>query len=115
MVREDLLGGLKNALERGESIQEAKETFISAGYPKADVEEAAASLEKIQISKKVEVPTLYTATLQTPSAPIKPGEKPSKPFPQIKVKRKFQMWLIAPIVIISAVIAYLLYSIFLAQ
>ena len=111
MVREDILGGLKNALERGESMQEAKETFISAGYPKADVEEASVSLESIQLNKRVEVPTLYSATLQTPSTPAKPGEKP---LPQIKVKTKFNYLLLIPILIISAVIAYLLYNIFLA-
>jgi hypothetical protein len=115
MVREDILGGLKNALERGDTLQEAKDSFISAGYSKADVEEAAASLEKVQINKKIEVPTLYTATLQAPAAPSKPGEKPEKPLPQIKVKRKFQLFLLIPIVLVSAAIAYLVYSIFLAQ
>jgi hypothetical protein len=110
MPREDILGGLKNALERGDSVDEAKETFISAGYSKAEVEDAAASLEKLSVIRKAEVPAIYSATLQAPSA--KPGEKP---LPQIKVERKFHYWLIAPILLISALIAYLIYNILLSQ
>ena len=32
---------MKNALERGESIEKAKQTFLSAGYSSQEVEEAA--------------------------------------------------------------------------
>lgn len=110
MVREDILGGLKNALERGETLQEAKDSFISAGYSKSDVEEASLILEKVQ-TKKAEMPAIYTGVLQTQEA--KPGQK-EKPLPQIKVKSKFQWYLIVPIILVSAAIAYLLYSIFLA-
>ena len=113
-MREDILGGLKNALERGETIEEAKETFISAGYSKAEIEEAAASLEKIKASKKIEVPTIYSAALQAPSAPAATVEK-EKPLPQIKVTRKFNYWILIPIIIVSALIAYLIYNILLSQ
>ena len=41
MVRFDILGGLKSALSRGQSIREAMMSFYNAGYAKADVEEAA--------------------------------------------------------------------------
>ena len=41
MVREDIVAGLRNAIERGYSLEQAKQSFVSAGYPRAEVEEAA--------------------------------------------------------------------------
>lgn len=46
MVREDILTGLKNAIERGESFEQAKESLINAGYPRKEVEDAIAALSK---------------------------------------------------------------------
>jgi len=40
-MREDIIAGLKNAYERGESMQKAMQAFINAGYNKEEVEEAA--------------------------------------------------------------------------
>lgn len=48
LVREDILGGLKSATERGESLEKAMKTFHNAGYKKEDIEEAAQSFQKIQ-------------------------------------------------------------------
>lgn len=48
MVREDILTGLKNAVERGESLEQAKESLINAGYPRKEVEDAIASLSKAE-------------------------------------------------------------------
>jgi FtsZ-interacting cell division protein ZipA len=44
MVREELTTGLKNALTRGESLERAMNSLISAGYSQAEVNEAANSL-----------------------------------------------------------------------
>mgnify|MGYP001581694869 CR=1 FL=1 len=44
MVREDILGGLRNALERGETLEQARQSFINSGYPEKEVDEAAASV-----------------------------------------------------------------------
>ncbi len=41
MVREDLVAGLRNAVEKGESLEVAKYSFISAGYSREEVEEAS--------------------------------------------------------------------------
>ena len=41
MVREDIVAGLRNAVERGYSLEIAKQSFISAGYSAAEVEAAA--------------------------------------------------------------------------
>ena len=40
-MREDILGGLRNALERGQGIDEAIKSFTSAGYDAAEVQSAA--------------------------------------------------------------------------
>ncbi len=40
-MRNEILAGLKNALERGESIEESIQTFINAGYNPVEVRESA--------------------------------------------------------------------------
>ena len=40
-MREDIIAGLKNAYERGESVEKAVQAFISAGYNPNEVKEAA--------------------------------------------------------------------------
>ena len=46
MVREDILGGLRIAVEKGESLFEAMMTFYGAGYSKKEIEESAEALLK---------------------------------------------------------------------
>lgn len=41
-MKEEIIGGLRNALERGETIEKAMQSFMSAGYSAAEVREAAA-------------------------------------------------------------------------
>lgn len=45
-MNEEILSGMKNAKERGSSIDEAAQTFINAGYDEAEVKEAASLLSK---------------------------------------------------------------------
>jgi len=49
-MAEDILGGLKNALERGASLEEAIRSFINAGYREAEVRQAAAQLSSGALS-----------------------------------------------------------------
>ena len=44
MPNEEILGGLKAALARGESLKKAMMSFYSAGYKKEDIEAAARAL-----------------------------------------------------------------------
>jgi hypothetical protein len=44
MKKEDIIGGLKSALSRGESMNKAMMTFFNAGYTKEDIESAAGLL-----------------------------------------------------------------------
>lgn len=45
MVREDILGGLKNALSRGQTLMQAMMSFYNAGYMREEIEEAARYLQ----------------------------------------------------------------------
>jgi len=40
----DIFGGLKNALEKGEDLEKAVRSFITAGYPETEVRQAAQAL-----------------------------------------------------------------------
>lgn len=64
MARQDLIAALKNALERGETLEEAKISLLNAGYPKQDVEESAKEIEKIKIKTKAPKPRFF------PSLPV---------------------------------------------
>ncbi|MEK6824122.1 MAG: hypothetical protein AABY06_03745 [Nanoarchaeota archaeon] len=39
MVNEEILGGLRHALNRGESLEKAMISFYNAGYRKDEIEE----------------------------------------------------------------------------
>ena len=75
MARPDLISALKNALERGESIQQAKLSLISSGYLQSEVEEAALALTQGSIRQKAEL-----ENLTAPARPLRPLF-PSKPVP----------------------------------
>ena len=42
-TNQEILGGLKSAIARGESLKDAMMTFYQAGYDKSEIEEAARS------------------------------------------------------------------------
>jgi len=44
MAKEEVIGGLKNAIERGEPMEKAIQSFINSGYNPDEVREAARSL-----------------------------------------------------------------------
>lgn len=45
MVKEELVYGLKIAMQEGETLENAMNTFYNAGYLKDDIEEAAMAVE----------------------------------------------------------------------
>ena len=45
MVREDILGGLRTALARGQTLRQAMMSFYNSGYLKQEIEEAAKALQ----------------------------------------------------------------------
>ena len=48
MAKEDLINGLLLALQKGESLEKAMMSFYTAGYSKADIEEAAKEVVAIR-------------------------------------------------------------------
>lgn len=79
MVSEEIIGGLKNAMEHGYSIEQAIQSFINAGYSSQDVQEAAASLrygamqimQPIQQAKPMQpVQQMSTPPIQTIQIPV---------------------------------------------
>ncbi len=50
-MKDEVIGGLKNALERGSSIESAIRSMISAGYNEEEVQTAAASISKNSVSE----------------------------------------------------------------
>ncbi len=53
-MNEEILGGLKSALERGQSLKNSMTSLFNAGYKKAEIEEAARALaEPINLEGKI--------------------------------------------------------------
>ena len=52
---EEIIGGLRNALERGADLQSAKQSFINAGYSSSEVESAVQKVPSIssRVSKRL--------------------------------------------------------------
>lgn len=55
MARADLIAALRNAIERGETLDQAKTSLLNANYNASEVEEAAKEIEKLKL-KKIAVP-----------------------------------------------------------
>lgn len=93
MVNEDILWGLKSALERGQSLKSAMLSFYNAGYKREEIEEAARSLvEPVSMSSQPEPvssappvpPTTYSEPQTEKPAPrvfkkLIPDEKQNVP------------------------------------
>ncbi|MAG78813.1 hypothetical protein CMI40_00355 [Candidatus Pacearchaeota archaeon] len=51
-MKEDILEGLKSATSKGESLEQAMQSFYNAGYKKEEIEEAARDLQKHQFENQ---------------------------------------------------------------
>ena len=69
MVYQGILGGLRSALNKGETLHDAMITFYNAGYKKDEIEAAAEALER----EKVKSPSVVIETKK-----VKPAEKIKK-------------------------------------
>lgn len=70
MVREDIVSGLRNALIKGESIEQAKQSFINASYPSEEVEKAARFLTEKSESQLEELEPPKPTQQKTPTRKI---------------------------------------------
>jgi hypothetical protein len=100
MVRQDIVAGLKNALERGISIESAKNSLLSAGYSMEDVEEAsnfisagsALSVQPQFVKERVDyVQPSKPANQQSPQVqqPVQQFQQP-QPVQQFQQPQQFQ-------------------------
>jgi hypothetical protein len=82
MVNEEIMGGLKSALERGESLKKAMMTFFNAGYKKEEIEEAAKLINSIPLTSPSLTPSSVNPAVPAspvPNAPINSQPTPSSP------------------------------------
>lgn len=68
MARQDIIIALRNGIERGETLEEAKQTLLNAGYSSGDVEEAASEIEKLKVKEKMPKPGKFPPLPQPPKA-----------------------------------------------
>jgi hypothetical protein len=64
---QEISGGIKNALDRGETLSKAKQTFINAGYTVQEVQTASQMVKSVPF--KTSIPL-------DPSRPIQPNPTP---------------------------------------
>jgi len=105
MVNQEILGGLRLVLNRGESLEKAMLSFYNAGYKKEEIEEAAKFLqnpEQIQNTQQSE----------TPNTAIKPSSKKVSDYntenPKSNLIKKTGKWLLTAIIIAAIIFVGLL-------
>ncbi|MFH0711995.1 MAG: hypothetical protein V1889_02705 [archaeon] len=98
---EELSGGLRNALLRGENINKAKQSFISAGYKPEEVE--AASQKIPSTLKNFQQPTPTKFPSEKPQLePLTTTTKPQKKPRQISKKFLIIMISIAALILVGS-------------
>lgn len=118
-MREDLVGGLKNALERGVALEAAIRSFVSAGYKEADVREAARDLDtgSVYLEQAASSPTSPT-TRALPVIPQALPQRPiQKPMPQRAPQGRGSLILVTvlAIILVLSVAAFLASILFKEQ
>ncbi|MBA7683891.1 hypothetical protein ES703_92277 [subsurface metagenome] len=78
MVNEEILGGLKLALSKGESLKQAMMSFYNAGYKKEEIEEAARASQGQKIEKEPIQPVQQAKLKKQKPVQKIPQPKPSK-------------------------------------
>jgi len=101
MEKPEITAGMKNALSRGYSLEQAKKTFINSGYSSADVEDSARSFSGIisNIPQRTMLPNLplppnMPATQQEPILPelpaIQPKQQQTQTYPLFQTSQQLQ-------------------------
>jgi hypothetical protein len=119
MIKEEITSGLRQAIERGYSLEQAKQSFINAGYNSKDIEDSASSLgglltsmpeiaypqrqqeEKSQEIQNKQIPQINIQTQQLPQFP-----QPKKS----KLKIIIIILVILLLILIAAFISSLLFK-----
>lgn len=81
MVNTEILEGLRTALSRGYSLEQAMMSFYNSGYKKEEIEEAAKALYSSTHNKPVQQKPTQEPAMQKPT---------EKKFPQVQVSKEQQ-------------------------
>jgi hypothetical protein len=100
---------LKSALARGETLEQAMLTFLNAGYPQSDIEEAKMALQSEDQNK------IDSTKIVEQKKEEKPVEKPKteQKVSDYKEKKKSKTGLIIVLIIILVLLLGVLASMFL--
>lgn len=109
-MNEEILGGIKSAVNRGETLQEAMMTFFNAGYKKEDIEEAARVFQQ----ENIKINPIYKEKKKIPK-PKKISNKKVSSYGVPKKKDKTKTLLLRLIVITSIIFVLLLLFFFLTK
>lgn len=88
-MRDDIFGGLRNALEHGSTLEQAIKSFTSAGYHEGEVREAAKSLEGGTATAALAMQS-SPRTNALAAAPRHPQPQPMRQ-PQAMARTSFEM------------------------
>lgn len=76
-MRQDIYGGIKNALERGQSLEQAVKSFINAGYSELEVKQVASQFTSGTLSS-VYPTNKIVQNNSAPQPPAQPMPNPQK-------------------------------------
>ena len=103
MVKEDILGGIINAVSRGSSLKDAMQSFYNAGYPKEEIEEAARQFQIINSGKPTQ--QIQKTTPQQTQTQQTPTPQPQQNIISLENKKPDKVgWLIFFIVLLVIII-----------
>jgi len=103
---EEIVGGIKNALERGETLSKAKQSFLNAGYSSTEIQ---AAVQKIPTSNRQIAKPLNPS--QPQSTTINQFSKPTEPPLTGSSKKTFIILaIIGAIILITALVLGLLWD-----
>lgn len=101
MVNEEILGGLRSAVDRGERLVDAMNSFLNAGYDRQEIKEAS------EVFKEEEGPK-PAPKKQAKKAPkkITRKKKPKKRVSEYSGKKKpsAPKWIIISIIIVALIL-----------
>ncbi len=108
-MNDEILAGMKNAVAKGSSVEQAAQSFINAGYNPSEVSEMASLLSsnssQVQF-KKLPEPVQVTEQSGAPSSPESSGaEKPKQ-----ASKTMIIVLIIVALIIVGAAMGLLLFK-----
>lgn len=97
-MNEEIASGIRNALERGYSLEQTVQSFLNAGYNPNEVREAQQSFSKGQVSTVVypEHTSPPKNSFHAPTAPL--SNESDNP------KKKSSKWMLILIIILSSLV-----------